>query len=935
MNVRIEANKIYKELSGKIKGEVYADDIMRCIYSVDASILQQMPLCVIFPKDVEDLIQVVNFCNKEGIPLSARGAGTAKTGASLIKDGIIIDFTKHMNKVIEINSGEGWVKVQPGIIYSELNRILKPYGKFFAPDPSSGDYCTIGGMMANNSGGPHSAKYGSTKQHVLDINIILANGEYVNSVTWMKDNRNSLIVSKLKTLLFSNKDYLLKEQPITNCNSSGYNVFESINGEEIDFVKLIVGSEGTLGIFADAKLSIIDLPRAKAIAIAMFNDLDRCGEAITLINELKPAALELIDKKIVNILMNETAVGSRLIPKDTEALLIIEYDSDKDEQAINNLINLKNKLKKIGYYDFYIAKDKLESDTFWKIRKLASPMLKRFNSNCIPLEFIEDTAVHPKILAEYIYFLRNLFKNYKVEAAIFGHASKGNLHVNPEIDITSEHYEHLIDNLMNQVFEFVIANKGTISGEHGNGLIRAHYLSKQYPFSSKIMHEIKRTLDPNGILNPGKIIPSNNDSYLNYIKYKSINREHFLINKNSIIKDNLMNCNECGTCRSYCPVYKATGDERAMPRAKSTLINSILKALLDEQWVYKKELLDVINLCINCKRCLIECPSYVNVPALCIEIKKLFNEKYGEKLRDTILEKESQIMHTAKKFPRLTNFMISNSVIRSCLSYLLDIESSRQIPLVIVNNNYEGYKSDFVSRNKVIYYPGCYSYNHDVEQIKLCVKVLESHNIEVKIPSFICCGVPALSKGAMFSDKVILENTNLLLPYLKDGWKVITSSASCGYALKKEYRQHDISDEYIRYENNILDIHEYLYLLISEGVISLRFKSLPKKVFFHIPCHFLAMGCADKALKLFRMIPDITIKTAEDKCCGMAGTFGLQKENYSLSLRIGEGLFSLIRDEKPDYIITNCEACKLQLEHCLGIKVYHPMQILSFSIAEL
>lgn len=923
---------VKKELSSRIKGDVLADELSLCIYSIDASILEQKPVCIILPKDEEDIIKVVDFCNSNGLSISARGAGTAKTGASLSKDGIVIDFTKYMNRILEINVGGNWVRVQPGIIYSELNRALRLYGKFFAPDPSSGDFCSLGGMVANNSGGPHSGKFGSTKEHVIDIGLILASGEQIMTSNWRNSNHKD-IFANISRLIRNNYEEIMNELPHTKCNASGYNVFEFINGDDIDLAKLFVGSEGTLGVFTEIKLSIIDIPRHKSIGLAMFDNLYECGEGIMLINEMQPSALELIDRKIIEILINETRMGSGFIPKDTEVLLIIEFVSNEQNEPISKLNEVRDKLKKTGLTAFYIASNNREEETFWKIRKLASPILKKKGLNNLPLEFVEDTALNPKIIPDYIVFLRKLFDEYKLEASIFGHASKGNLHVNPEVDVTLDNYGNLINEIMNRVFEFVIANKGTLSGEHGNGLIRAHCLSKQYPKAFKVMTEIKNLLDPNNILNPGKVINTPNDSYLNYLKYKANSRNQFLISGSIIFEKNVGKCNGCATCKSYCPVYIATRDEEATPRAKATLLYSMLKAILDEKWAYKEEFIKIMNLCINCKRCLIECPSEVNIPALCIESKKMHNKKKGEKITDKLLINEFKIAKIAGKAPLISNLVFSSFVGKSIITSVLGLEKIRQMPAIQNNSIYEWYQSNFEAENKVIYYPGCFAFNHYVEEMKSTINILEKSNTKVKLTPFNCCGVAAISSGLKAFKKFIEENTEVLLPYLRNGWKVILSSASCGYTIKNEYLQYSNANELVDYKDLIYDIHEYIHLMYKRGELSVEFNSFPYKVFFHIPCHYLAQGCAASAIELLNLIPDIKLIISDDKCCGMAGLFGMKKKNFILSMEIGDRLFSSIRKENPDYIITNCGACKMQLEHVLKKRIYHSAEIIDFSIS--
>ncbi|OGF66073.1 MAG: hypothetical protein A2Y62_00245 [Candidatus Fischerbacteria bacterium RBG_13_37_8] len=924
--------KFINDMRHSIKGTVLDDDLHRIMYSIDASILQEIPLCIIYPQNTDDVIKIVQLCSKHNIPLAARGAGTAMTGGSLL-NGVILDFSKYMNKILELNHETNTVRLQPGITCTALNKILHAHKKFFPPDPSSGDFCTIGGMIANNSGGPHSVKYGSTKDHVFKLKAILSDSSLLETGIISCSNATSILTTSYPhslaqsiATLFQNADNtIIEEKPDTLCNASGYNIFETITPSGIDLTKLITGSEGTLGIITEATLSIQDIPKTKGAAIAVFDDITKCGSAILACKTLEPSALELLDKKIIDILRKETPIGAKLLSDQAEALLIIEFMENEQTEVILKIASSEKEMINADCISFYKAFDEAEQNNLWKIRKMASPVLKRSFKETHSLEFIEDTAVSLKVLPEYILFLRQLFSFYHINAAIFGHAGKGNIHVNPEINIHNNSYGNFIHKVMDEVYDFVISKRGSISGEHGDGLIRAQHTYRQYPKLSQLMMKIKELFDPNGILNPGKVFGKSGDSFLNYLRYGKGRIISAILD--NLPEDEISRCNGCGTCRSYCPVYEEVQEEAAAPRSKATVLRALITGDLDSGWfensLYKK----FIDSCFNCKLCWLYCPSGVDISGICIEARRAYVLKKGQTITNIVLMNEESLMKTGSKIPVLTNKLLSNSVAKYCAEKLFGIDARRDLPRV-QSWSFDKYKSTFEGIKKVIYYPGCYARYHNLNELEASIALLEKHAIHVEIPPIACCGIAAFTMGDEDIEKVMKENLALLCHYIEEGSDIVVSSASCGLALRKEYLRYADSRIEELIFHRIYDIHEYIYKLYQDKQCTPRYKRLPMKIAFHTPCHLLVQGSSNQVLDMLKLVPGITFCTYEDTCCGMAGTFGMQKENFEVSMRIGSKLFTALREVNPEQIVTNCGTCKMQLELGLSRKVLHPVELL-------
>lgn len=522
--------------------------------------------------------------------------------------------------------------------------------------------------------------------------------------------------------------------------------------------------------------------------------------------------------------------------------------------------------------------DEVQQNKIWQVRKLISPTLKRRFKYGRSIGFIEDTAVIPDVLPEYIAFLRNIFAFYKIEAAVFGHAGKGNLHINPEINTDDIAFSQLINEMMNEVFGYVLNKKGTISGEHGDGLLRSHYTYKQYPRTAGIMKRVKEQIDPFNIFNPGKVLGDGDISYLKYLRYgkSNVGTQSSLDKKE--YRDEIVKCNGCGTCRSYCPIFGELRDEEAGARAKATILRGVIEGRIDTKWLMNKEFKHIIDLCANCKLCIDNCPTGVNIPGLCIEARKIYVGKKGQTIRNKALIHESDLSRIGSHFSVLANAFLSNRFTSQYAKALLGIDKRRQLPAIRHDPSLMTYESSQAGKRRVIYFPGCYALFHYPEEAWATIYILENNDAKVKVLPFNCCGVVALTQGDPDAEKMMHDNLMLLKPYIEDGWEVIASSSSCSLTLKQDYRKRASEGLEWYLSGKVYDLHEYLFLLKERGELSLDFTAMHCKVAFHAPCHLTVQSKKNFVHEVLKLIPGVTLCKFEDSCCGIAGSYGFKRK---------------------------------------------------------
>jgi len=938
----IDPDRVERHLKTLISGDVRFDEITRTIYSTAACLYKIKPIGVIYPKNADDLVKLAEYASDQRISLTARGAGSSLAGQA-VNDGLIVDLSKYMNRIIEINPDDGYAVVQPGVVQDILQRELKRYGKFFPPDTSSSAYSTIGGGIANNSSGARSVKYGTTKDYVLSLELVLSDGDLVKTkpvpLELIPDDfpgrPGSLeqeIYEGLKRITIENRDLIERYRPKAK-SSSGYNLFDLIQNRMFDLSKLIVGSEGTLCIVTEARLRVIDLPKHKAVAMAYFDDVVKAGMAVPILLELGPSAIDVMDGLVVDLVrMRERELG-RFLPEKVEMVYLIEFDGEDSDRVRQKLKEAERSLREEGLVtDFLPARDQDEADKLWRVRKAGSAILGRVKGEKRPLRFIEDVSVPPERLAEFLGKLWGILKRYDVRVGTIGHAGDSNFHVRPLLNPKDPSDIEKMRLIAEETFSLVVEMEGSISGEHGDGLLRTPFLRKEFGELYDLFFQVKRLFDPLNLLNPGKIIPQEGKGFTDNLRYGP---EYRYIQTGSRLDrermhEELEKCDGCGTCRSYCPVFGALGEERGASRAKVNLIRAALTGDLPPEMLTSTEFKSVMDLCYNCKRCLSECPALVNVPMLCLEARAVYVREHGLSIQNLFLGNASKIAPLASTFAPLANLTMQLKPIRWLMELILGIHRDRRMPkyrFMTLSRRYPRRKP--TGEKKVAYFAGCYAnYNDPAGEGVSTVEVLRRHGYEVYIPKTKCCNVAKITMGGIKeSMDDIRENVDILSQLVDEGFEILFSAPSCLLAVRMEYPEILDDERSKRLAEHCHYIFEFLFDLKERGELVEELNPVDMKAAYQIPCHLKALG-EDRTLEILRRIPGLEITTVADRCCGIAGTFGMKKQYYDLSLKAGEPLFRQILSSGAELVISSCGTCRLQIEQATGLKTIHPIEVL-------
>ncbi len=893
------AATLERDLKKIVRGDVLCDDLSRTLYSTAACIFQIMPRGVVAPRDREDVVAVVKYAREQGIPVTARGGGSGLAGQTL-GEGIILDFSRHMNRILETNQAQNWVRVQPGVVLGDLNRHLRQFGLWFPPDPSSADVCTLGGMIATNAAGAHTVKYGPTREYVLGLECVMDDGSLAGGERWREVER------EVGGLLARNRAAIERGRPNVLKNSSGYHVFDP----EFRMERLLVGSEGTLALVTEAKLKVVRKPAERALLRILFDDLETMGEAVVALRAFGPSALEVIDKTTIDLVRGSNPEFDQALPAAVRAILLSEFDGERKEAVEEAVERARTVLGKA--IEVRVATGS-EYDALWKVRKAASPILDRMQGALRSMRFIEDASVHPDNLVAYIRGLKGIFAKYGVDGVIFGHAGSGHVHVNLLLDPHDPRHHAMLVPIANDVTDLVVSLRGTLSGEHGDGILRAAWAGKVFGDLVPVFEELKRAFDPRGILNPGKKIRPPGFEFTRHLRAAK-RPEPGYDPASAFAKwaPEIERCNGCGHCRTYCPVYRELREEEATPRAKASMLSGILEGKLRPE---PAEMRRVADLCINCKLCLVQCPSRVDIPGMCLEAKALDVATRGLPKRDEMFVKVRENSARAAAWVPFSNWAMP------VLGLLRGVKRS---PPFVKADVRPRRKSD----KKVVYFAGCFAdFNDPLGEKRGTVDVLERNGYEVVIPDYACCGLAALSLGAR-DEAVSCAKRNLEVLGGSE-LPIVTSAPSCGLQLRMEVPQLLGTAEAKAFAGRVSDVHEFLWALHERKELDTGFKRIASTLILHPTCHLRALGADRAARKLLSLVPSLELVEIPERCCGMAGSFGMKRETYDLSQAIGRPVFADLKKANPTLLAASNGTCRMHIGEGTGREVLHTMTLLS------
>jgi FAD/FMN-containing dehydrogenase/Fe-S oxidoreductase len=957
------------------KGEILTDTASRLQYCTDASAYREIPFGVARPKDAEDIRSLIIFARENKLPLIPRTAGTSLAG-QVVGQGLVVDVSRYMTRILEINQEEHWVRVEPGVILDELNKVLEPYGLFFGPETSTSSRCMIGGMVGNNSCGAHSILYGSTRDHTLNVKGFLSDGsevefkdlsteEFLNKCHGVKlENR---IYQHIEKLLNDplNRETIRKEYPDPEIHrrNTGYALdllldtepFNLPNSETnkrspFNFSRLIAGSEGTLMFITEITLNLVALPpRQKALICVHCSSVEESLQANLVALEFNPGSVELMDKAIMDCTKdNITQRKNRFfIEGDPGAILIIEFARETGEEImdIHNQLETRMRSMGLGYHFPIIFPPDVKK--VWDLRKAGLGVLSNYPGDRKPVPVIEDTAVHPRVLPEYIAEFNLMLSRLGLDCVYYAHIGSGELHLRPVLNLRDPGDVALFHTVALETAKLVKKYKGSLSGEHGDGRLRGEFIPLMLgEHNYKLFWELKNLWDPDRIFNPGKIVetpPMNTSLRFNPGAPVPDIETVFDFSKSHGILRAAEQCNGSGDCRNIvatgrwmCPSYMATLEENTTTRARANILREFLTHSPKQNPFNHQEIFDVMDLCLSCKACKSECPSNVDMAKLKAEFLQHYYDANGVPLRSNLIANITNLNRLAIFVPHLYNFFLKNSFFSGLIKKTIGFAPTRSIPL-LYSISLKAWSirqvSDKSLTKQVYLFADEFTNFNDVEIGIKAIKLLNRLGYRVIIPDHAESGRTWISKGLLRKAKSLANhNVRLLAPLISKQVPLIGLEPSAILSFRDEYPDlvdHDLREKAKTLAENALMFDEF-FNRVNDGTLTTFFTEAPLKIRLHGHCHQKALASVDSTIKMLTAPVNYKVEEIRTGCCGMAGAFGYEKEHFELSMKVGElVLFPEIRKTSDTTIIVAPgTSCRHQIMDGTGRKAVHPVEVL-------
>ena len=953
-------------LKQQLSGELYDSDLVKTLYATDASVYRELPYAVAIPKTTEDIKRLIEFAGANALSIIPRAAGTSLAG-QCVGDGIVVDVSKYMNEILEINTQEQWVRVQPGVVRDHLNTFLKPYGFFFGPNTSTANRCTMGGMVGNNSCGSTSIVYGATRDHTLAVKAILSDGSDVEFSALGKEEfisktKGTSLEAALYKHIFAELDnHIIREQietgypkaSITRRNT-GYavdalmqtNVFEE-SKEDFNFSKLLCGSEGTLAFTTELKLQIVPLPKPFQVVLnAHFNSITESLQATLVAMKQTPSACELMDKTILDCTKdNITQQKNRFfVEGDPEAILMVEFRGDTLEDAKQQAFILETNLKTshLGYA--YKLVEGEDCNKVWDLRKAGLGLLANIPGDAKAVACIEDTAVALEDLPLYIEAFTALMKSYHQKAVYYAHAGAGELHLRPILNLKSSTDVVLFRSISEASAKLVKSFKGALSGEHGDGRVRSEFIPLVLGEENyKLLKRIKSTWDPLTLFNPGKIVNAvPMDTALRYEADKTLPKVETLYNFESTggILNTVEKCNGSGDCRklsfaggTMCPSYRATLDEKDSTRGRANVLREFLTQNTKENPFDHPEIKEALDLCVSCKACKSECPSNVDMASLKAEFLYQYQKTNPVSLRSKLIAHNAKINAVARRFAGIYNFIGKSSWFKS----LTGVHPKRSLPNLQSKTLRQWFDSVQQGNHPRSVYLFCdeYTNHYDVEIGKKTILLLNKLGYKVVMPAHPESARAYISKGFLDQAKSIAtENINTFRTLVSKETPLVGIEPSAILGFRDEYPNLvdvELKPTAENLAQNVFTIEEFLANeMTAKNIDVSKFTTKTETVYYHGHCHQKALSSNTYAETILGIPPNFKVETIDSGCCGMAGSFGYEKEHYELSQQIGEDcLFPSLRSLDTDVLVSaSGTSCRHQIRDGVNKTALHPIEVL-------
>jgi FAD/FMN-containing dehydrogenase/Fe-S oxidoreductase len=965
-----QRERIRDDLKGLLKGELLFDDLSCVLYSTDASIFEVRPAGVVVPRDEEDVQALVRYAGEHQAPLVPRGAGTGLAGESL-GDGLVVDFSKHFRSILDV--GADTVRVQPGVVYRDLARELARIGRRFAPDPANVE-CTVGGMLAINASGTRAFRHGFTRDHVLRLRVVFDNGDAADvgrqsrwpiayrrgtALPSNPSGRLDDLVSSLVTLLEQHAETIKTCRPRTRFHRCGYLVHDVLDAESLDLARLLVGSEGTLALFTEATLRTVPLPGGRSVLLLGFARLDAALRAAQLAAASGPTACDLIDRRLLRLARGSHSAVADLVPASVESVLLVEYEADSPAEAARLAHDLADRLHRCERLAVlaHVAPDDLARERLGRVREAVLPSLYGLRGTTQPLAFVEDVGVPPELLPGYLHRVQEVLQRHETTASYLIHAATGQVHMRPFVEWRGPEDAARLRALADDVYSIVLDLGGTISSQHGIGLARTPWVGRQAGPLFPIFRELKSIFDPRYLLNPGKIVGPLPATPAWPLRRRVGQAFHPDGPNGQAGKPDLLpgasvesqRCNGCGECRTevsdqrMCPIFRATHDEAATPRAKANLMRHLLQPDVDPHLLSSDVVRAVADLCVNCKMCGAECPARVNVPKLMLQAKAANVAEHGLDRTDWAMARTESFARLGSAVAPFANAVLSNSLARWLLEKLFGLSRRRRLPAFADRSflrqaRHRGWtRKPRSARPRVAYFVDIFANYNDPLLAESLVAVLHHNGIEVYVPPRQGgCGMAPLAYGDVETARETVQHNLFILSDLaREGYPIVCSEPTAALMLRHDALDLLDDPDARLVAAQTVESTAFLWDLYLQGNLRTDFQPLPFAVGHHVPCHLKALGRPPVGPALLSLIPQMRVHTIDVSCSGMAGTYGLKADNYETSLAAGRPMLEQLRRPHVLFGSTECSTCRIQMEDAAEVRTLHPAQYLALAYGYL